>query len=366
MRKAIAAGLVLGIVATLAAYQPATASTSTDVCTGDGTLTDIQANMKEVAGGSPLDHSSPANLVANGDFTEGFSTLFASGGDIFWGANSLRRVLDNSIDYNLWGVRAPVQDWMATGGGPDTYARWWDMSYNYDGGSREEWFDSHPTLDNAYTGDISPEFVYFGNWKVTTTTTADGLFGVSGDATATSPESTFTGHVPNTGQLDWATNPPTSYDADYGALDEPVTLSQVVTLEPGRTYRLSFLQGGEHGGDRVTDGLAGLDITGYDRTYFRIYHGGNRYMFEFTATQSDTTIAFMNWGHLYTGATESYELSLDDVIINDCGIAPASASSSLAQTGISSSIVMSFLTAAAFAIGLGLVLTGLRRRLNEK
>jgi hypothetical protein len=108
-------------------------------------------------------------------------------------------------------------------------------------------------------------------------------------------------------------------------LSAPIAISQEVTLVPGTTYRLSFFQGAEQGAPKTAgvsteDGIAGLDITGYDRTHFRVYHNGNRYILEFTAVAAATTISFMNWGHLkYSSSNWSAELSLDDVIINKCG-----------------------------------------------
>lgn len=91
---------------------------------------------------------------------------------------------------------------------------------------------------------------------------------------------------------------------NWGTPDTPVTVKQTVSgLAVGTRYRLQFYAASED--STVTNpqdtqwyqtGVAGLDITGYQRTYFTVTHASRYLTIDFVATASDTTIAFLNWG----------------------------------------------------------------------
>ena len=249
------------------------------LCATDGTKSSVQSTLYNLTGASDLNRTSPANLVANGDFEIGYTT------PKYWGALT-------TFD-DTFGDPAPnsVTSWTATGGGTATYAAWRS--------------DYESSFIPGRPAGLSAPYVYFGNENIVSTSTVSTIFGASGETSIVSPESGFSINNP---------------EANYGTIATPVVLSQNVTLVVGTKYRLSFFQGAERGVNG--DGLAALDITGFDRTYFRVYTNGHRYIFEFTASASTTNIGFINWGHLKSSSgatTATSELSLDDVIINKCG-----------------------------------------------
>jgi hypothetical protein len=274
-------------------------------CVGDGTLSEVQAEgdaiLSNVTGGTALDRTTPANLVDNGEFDRGLDVAVIDVNDDnhYWGPTA------NPENVGLFGYGGvagdmrPVDGWSASGGGESTYALRSNINQAFFMKDREV--------------GMTPAYIYFGNEKVDSETNGNTFFSTQIDSEISLTKPTLTAIALNEDLFG-----PTDLSA-------PIELSQEVTLVPGTTYRLSFFQGAEQGAPKTAgvsteDGLAGLDITEYDRTHFRVYHNGNRYILEFTAVAAATTIAFMNWGHLrYTLSSWSAELSLDDVIINKCG-----------------------------------------------
>ena len=113
-----------------------------------------------------------------------------------------------------------------------------------------------------------------------------------------------------------------------------MTLQQTITgLNTSNQYGLSFWVSGENAATRLySDGIFGLDVTGFSTTYLTVPSGTSAlgashvYRFEFVPTNSTTTITFTNWGHFYDAQTTGWtinvfttELVLDDVILNDLG-----------------------------------------------
>lgn len=266
-------------------------------CANDGSATTVQPGLKELAGASELDKTTPANLVYNGEFDLNRTANQTT----FWSPHGNATDSGNAI--GTTGTMGTIDGWTASGGGTKSYGMWSNV-FRY-------WF----MRDSAVDPSPNP-FVYFGNEKVQ-------MDGVDGTA------NTYFGTGVNTSIV---APPLTAYNqsSEYGDIASPLAISQNVTLVPGTTYRLQFLQGSEGGsGSPTLDGLAGLGITGYDLTYFRVHNPTHSYIFEFTATAATTTITFANWGHLRKGSDNSRfsnELSLDDVRINECV-------SSLADTG---------------------------------
>lgn len=240
-----------------------------------------------------LDRTSPANLISNGSFEDGYS-----GSDSYFAGGSL----SGSIP------QATPAGWTATGALqtqsiPGNYAVWTN-SLLREGGPNPH-------------GDAS---MYFGNW-ICASISEMPTFAASGLVTFTSPPTI----VPNS--------------ASNG---EPVTLSQTVTgLDTSKTYRFEFSAGGEYTerdinnfpltSDYTDDGIMGLDVTGFNRVHLAISSGQTtsqysdymKYQFELQPASSTTTFTFINWGHYFPFTTNwvsdgggSSELMLDDVILN--------------------------------------------------
>jgi hypothetical protein len=274
-------------------------------CVGDGTLSVVQtptdATLSNVTGGTALNRTTPANLVDNGEFDRGLDVAVIDVDDDnhYWGPTARAEFVGQFGYGGVAGDFRPVDGWTASGGGTHTYALRSNINQAFFMKDREP--------------GMTPAYVYFGNEKVDSAENGNTFFSTKIDSEISLTKPTLTAIAVN--------------EDFFGPIDlsGPIALSQEVTLVPGTTYRLSFFQGAEQGSPKTAgvsteDGLAGLDITGYDRTHFRVYHNGNRYILEFTAVAAKTTITFMNWGHLrYTGSSWSAELSLDDVIINKCG-----------------------------------------------
>ena len=258
---------------------PATSCTA-----GTSTLVENPAGdglLNQVTGASVLNRSTPGNLVVNGDFT---STPVTSGGSTV------------AIQSGEVGMRAAGRDdhrlpgWSFSGGGPSTYARWQNSGAS--------------TPDGASAGNF-----YFGNswWLTTPTFNATTAFSSGG---VTQNSYVF--------RQDSAGN--------YGMTDaNPVQISQTISTDIGRTYRLQFWQSSEPYGNNA--GIAALELTGYSRTYFkvnRVTTDWTRYTFDFVATSNSTTLTFKSWGHI---SPSSDELRLDDVIVSRCGNADAEVNS---------------------------------------
>jgi hypothetical protein len=274
-------------------------------CEGDGTLSEVQtptgATLSNVTGGSALNRTTPANLVDNGEFDRGLDVAVFDVDDDnhYWGPTADATHVGQFGYGGVAGEMRPVDGWTASGGGIKTYALRSNINQAFFMKDRED--------------GMTPAYIYFGNEKVGSEVKGNDFF-------STEIDSEISLEKPYMFALE--------DNEDFFGPDDlsaPIAISQEVTLVPGTTYRLSFFQGSEQGAPKTAgvsteDGVAGLDITGYDRTHFRVYHNGNRYILEFTAVAAATTITFMNWGHLkYSSSNWSAELSLDDVIINKCG-----------------------------------------------
>lgn len=281
-----------------------TANTATVVTGGSGTTNRLPATvctsgttaLVEDPNGSPLlnqivtadmlDRTSPANLVTNGDFTP---QPLDSAGNAISGTD----IIINSAN----GRRMP--GWTHSGGGSLTYARW------YGSGA------------NATNGASGGNF-YFGNqsgWSTSPAYDPSTAYSAGG---VTQNSYTFTPGY-----------------AGYGDNSSPVKISQVIPTVPGTTYRFQFWQASEFWG--TTGGIAAFELTGYNRTYFKVNKTGwARYTFDFVATSNSTTLGIMSWGHV-----AGYdELRLDDVIINRCGAADTTANSGLVTVLVGTNAVV--------------------------
>lgn len=310
-------------------------------CDTDGTPTTVQSTLKLLEGASELDKTSPANLVYNGEFDLGRT----ASDNIFW--SPLGNATDSASATGETGTMGSIDGWGASGGGTKSYGTW---------GATYRYFFMRDTTNHS---DPNP-YVYFGNEKVQmdgADGTAETYFGAGVNFSTTTP-------------------PLTAFNsaAEFGDLTTPLSISQDVTLVPGTTYRLSFFQGSERGsGTPALDGLAGLTITGYNTTYFRVHNPTHQYMFEFTAVEETTTIGFSNWGHLRLGTSLSRfsnELALDDVRINKCGTTDgtvdfnvtASADPKLPNTGGDAIVTMGIAALAGVLLAGGIAIV--RRRRN--
>ena len=237
---------------------------------GDGLL-------RQVVGIPVLTRTSPANLITNGDFTTRPTT--SSGGTTTGGVI----LIPGSVGDKIPG-------WTSSGGGASTYAKWTNGAYALapDGASNENYY-----FGNQSQWSTSPTF------DPTTTFNANGV---------TQTPHTFTPRF-----------------SGYGNNTSPVTLSQTIATTAGRTYRFQFWQASEPWG--TIPGIAAFAISGYSRTYFKVNNANTaglpnswrRYTFEFTATQANTTISIMSWGHVQGPAgADADELRIDDVIVNLC------------------------------------------------
>lgn len=267
---------------------PATSCTA-----GTSTLVENPAGdglLNQITGASVLNRSTPGNLVVNGDFTSSPVTSGGSAVAIQSGQVDMRAA--GRDDHRLPG-------WSFSGGGPNTYARW------------QNWGASTP--DGASAGNF-----YFGNswWLATPSFNSATAFSPGGVT-----QNSYVFRQDSSG--------------NYGMTDaNPVQISQTLSTDIGRTYRLQFWQASEPFGNNP--GIAAFELTGYTRTYFKVNKTvptWTRYTFDFVATSSSTTLSFKNWGHV--GAVNSVganpdstdELRLDDVIVSRCGNADAEVNS---------------------------------------
>ena len=255
-------------------------------CPGGGTVTTLQTNMKSVASATLLTRTGPSNLIQNGDFTTA-----GGSGNLYYLFGT------QGSDKSINGITAPVgtvSNWTVSGGGSATYAFW----------QRNAPGPPIGVVTSTSDGNNS-SLVYFGNEVGATVTPT--------------PTYNSDGWTSSTYSL-------TTRGAAYGANNAPPTLSQTFPTVVGTTYRLQFLQAYENYGSIA--GIAALDITGFNRSYFKVPKSVTRYTVEFVASSSTTTIAFLSWGHL-TAATE---LALDDVMVNACTPATTDLVSPLAAT----------------------------------
>jgi hypothetical protein len=122
----------------------------------------------------------------------------------------------------------------------------------------------------------------------------------------------------------------------------PLTAEQTITTTAGSTYCLSFWIGHEEfGGSGRPDGIARVQIGGYDDVYFKVptlnFAAGERwYTFQFDARSSSTRLAFSSWGHLGSGNSSSTEMVLDDVVVNGCAARSSDGGGSNSSSGGSS------------------------------
>lgn len=266
----------------------------------------------------PLDRS--RNLAFNGSFEE----PHLEDGDDFDG---FLPGVDGDGYYFLSPITvnmpiAQPDGWTISGGGVETYSRWGN-NYNVipEVGSD---IAGQAWSSTAIEGERS---VYLGNQT----------------PLAISEEPTF---MPN-GEVVFTSPPTITLKPEYGP--DPITISQTVTgLAPGKIYRMSFFISGEwsnesfatsSSGIAAGDGIAGVDIEGYDRLYLAVPAGFSAeppgaphifgtdefhvYTLEFIANDTDMDISFMNWGHFDSLSDTigwdrgpSTEFIIDDVIIN--------------------------------------------------
>jgi len=193
----------------------------------------------------------------------------------------------NPGNFSQWcpassGYSCNIQNWIATGGGTNTYA-------HLD--------DTNNTV--VAKGNIA---VYFGNYFCDACTNSSSCI-IKKDCEVTS--------IPN----GFPMNPNNGYGGSTG-----LSLSQTVNgLTPGNIYFLEFWVGGEADFSSFPlDGLFGVDI-GFGNTMLTCKPTlagssalGTRYIIEFKATMPSHTIKFTNWGHICTACTE---LILDDVLL---------------------------------------------------
>ena len=277
------------------------------VCAGGGTIENLVTGLDAVIGGNPLDRTSPANLVANGDFTIEPAGLASSAQPnfYFWGTSG--RVTKSSTALNT-----AVPYWERSGGSPagtannaGTYAFW-----------TKQLTGNPNSLSTPMANGQSAGRVYFGN-GITTSITPVPSYNPSGFSTGSY---TLT---PGTG---------------YGTSDDPPTLSQDVPTVSGERYRMYFAQETENFKD--FEGIAALDISGYQRLYFRVFKDNHGFMVEFTATSNTTRISFMNWGHL-NGTY--YQTNTADVTLRQRG---------------SSTVTLTTATAHGYSVGTTIYVSG--------
>jgi LPXTG-site transpeptidase (sortase) family protein len=240
--------------------QPINKAVAADICTNNGTVTTLSdpagiGLISSVDGASVLDRTSAANLVSNGDFTTepaGLSTEI-----YYWGPTGTNQKYTAAINTG-------IPQWNRSGGGTRTYAIW----------TKRNPSPSSPSLINPPANGQSNGRVYFGNGIV--------------DSYSQAPQYNSAGF--STAQ--YTINP----GPDYGTSSTPPAIDQTVTLTPGTTYRLHFSQGTE--GMTGAFGVAALEISGYDRVYFRVEEGNKEFYLQFVATTAQTNIKFLSWGHL--------------------------------------------------------------------
>lgn len=323
--------LTLVAIATMLLLLAATSVAHATAWTGPGTGTaytletglDVVATPSNI---SPLDRTSPANLLVNGDFTDngwGQATPTAKGwGPLSTNANGLSYISSvvtgaDGVPYR--GIPLATRNWYFSGGGTDTYAMWLPGTSAAVGpwsNGLTQWgpYGSKNGASNAQ--------IYFGNnenWSISPAPAS--LFASSAftqDVTQTPV--TFT---PGTDSR-YATS-----SKSFQSGRAP-TAYQTIATSVGHTYCMSFWVGHEYFGATVgsrLDGLARVQIGGYNDVFFKVptklASAGERwYTFQFEAKAATTRLSFTSWGHIGLGSTASTELVLDDVVVNHCA-APA-------------------------------------------
>ena len=219
---------------------------------------------------------------------------------------------------------AQPDGWAISGGGTETYGRWGN-NYN----SITNGMVTVPIAGQAWSStEIDGErSVYLGN-ETPLEISEIPEFMSNGEVVFTSP-------------------PTITLKPEYGP--DPMTITQTVTgLIPDGVYRISFWVSGEWGnegfatslfGTTAGDGIIGVQLQGYELLYLAVPAGNSAeppgaphvfgteeahtYTLEFTATDTEMDISFMNWGHFDSLSDTigwdrgpSTELIMDDVIIN--------------------------------------------------
>ena len=293
-----------------------------------------------------LDRTAPANLVANGDFSQ---VTAREGGslnpNLVWafGANAVPNEIDSFAtwltdgDYRDGVQLVSVPEWTITGGGQKTYA-FVSTATTYDGAiSVPNFGATEPLMAGA-----SANLMYFGN-SVFWGATPEMTFEIEGEVSRTDytiTNSRFTAE-------------------ELGDGDSPVKITQTINTTPGKTYRLQFVQLTE-GGTTVplAPGAFGVEITGYGRSYLRVNEQGRRITLDFVATADQTELGFLQYGHFSYDNGYSSEFALDDVMINEvegnCGTAVSDAVSvDTLSPGSLWLLVLAFMAVAGVRWGFG-------------
>ena len=262
------------------------------------------------------------NIVFNGSFEE----PHLDGGNDF---NGFLPGIDGDAYYSLSPITvttpiAQPDGWTLSGGGTETYGRWGNNI-----NSITNFGVTLPVAGQAWSStEIHGErSIYLGNET----------------PLEISEEPTF---MPN-GEVVFTSPPVITLKPEYGP--DPFAISQNVTgLVPGGVYRMSFWVSGEWShegfatsdfGGTAGDGIAGVQVEGYDLLYLAIPAGysneppgaphvfgtdeSHTYTLEFVATDTEMEISFLNWGHFDSLSDtigwergQTTELIMDDVIIN--------------------------------------------------
>jgi hypothetical protein len=235
------------------------------VCPGGGTKTLLVSGLEAVVGGSTLDRTSPANLVANGDFTIEPANLASSSypDRHYWGVGGL------TVKNSVTATNQPIPSWTPTGGSASTYAFW----------TKSLTGNSNNLVAPPNAGESAGR-VYFGN----------------GINSSISPSPTKLFNSEGFSTTAYTITP----GGSYGSGSTPPAIDQNVTLVAGENYRMYFHQSTEN--FLAFSGIAALDISGYQRVFFEVTPGNKGYMVEFTAVSSVTNIKFLSWGHLHSPA----------------------------------------------------------------
>jgi hypothetical protein len=242
------------------------------VCPGGGTKTLLVSGLEAVTGGSTLDRTSPANLVANGDFTIEPANLASSSypDRHYWGVGGL------TVKNSVTATNQPIPSWTPTGGSASTYAFW----------TKSLTGNSNNLVAPPNAGESAGR-VYFGN----------------GVTSSISPFSVKLFNSEGFSTTAYTITP----GGSYGSGSAPPAIDQNVTLVAGENYRMYFHQSTES--FLAFSGIAALDISGYQRVFFEVTPGNKGYMVEFTAVSNVTNIKFLSWGHLNSGGSSFSNVS---------------------------------------------------------
>lgn len=309
------------------------------VCAPDEEKFNLTEGLDWLTNAELLDRTDPANLIANGDFSDVEAVSGSLDNNLVWafGANAVAKEIDSFATWLTDGnYRNGVQlvtipEWTVTGGGSKTYA-FISTATDYDG--EPELPDFAAT--EALMAGASPNLAYFGN-SVFWGATPEMSFEIEGEVSRESyviANSNFTAE-------------------ELGDGDSPVKITQTVQTTPGKTYRLQFVQLTE-GGTTVplAPGAFGVEITGYGRSYLRVNEQGRRLTLDFLATEAETDISFLQYGHFSYDNGYSSELALDDVMLFEVeGNCFASASSSAVSVDATSPWSVWLLVLAVMAAG---------------